>query len=76
MTTAVMLQDQLAELRMMIDLDDPEHIEVEVAFAAMVEEIMHEAEFRPKSRSIRKNSAVRLTGPSSPHRLPDLPGPP
>jgi hypothetical protein len=44
MPTATMLRSQLTELRMMVDRDDPVQIEAEAAFAAMVAEIIHEAE--------------------------------
>jgi hypothetical protein len=43
MPTPIMLQNQLAELRMLIDRDDPVHVEAEAAFAAMVAKIVREA---------------------------------
>jgi hypothetical protein len=41
-----MLQNQLAELRMLIDRDDPVHLEAEAAFAAMVAQITREADLK------------------------------
>jgi hypothetical protein len=38
------LRDQFAELRIMIDCNDPAHVEAETAFAAMVTEITRQAE--------------------------------
>jgi hypothetical protein len=44
MPTPAMLQHQLAELRMLIDRNDPVHVEAEAAFAAMVAMVVHEAQ--------------------------------
>jgi hypothetical protein len=43
MTTMLQMQDQLAEIRMLMDRDDPMHVEAEAAFAVMIAEIMHGA---------------------------------
>lgn len=59
MPTTVMLQDQLAELRMLIDRNDPAHLEAETAFTAMVAKIMREAEM---AESISKLDAEQMTG--------------
>jgi hypothetical protein len=67
MTTAVMLRDQLAELRMMVDRNDPAHVEAEATFAAMVTEILSDTEFDPKDRSLGKNPARSGALPSMPH---------
>ena len=50
MTTTLQMQDQLAEIRMLMDRDDPVHVEAEAAFAAMIANIMHDAD-------IAKNAA-------------------
>jgi hypothetical protein len=63
-----MLRDQLAELRMMVDRNDPAHVEAEATFAAMVAEILGEAGFGPKGRSLRKN-------PAGSGALPKMPRP-
>ena len=44
MSTTVMLLDQLAELRMMIDRGNPVHVEAEVAFSAMVRELTRDGD--------------------------------
>jgi hypothetical protein len=44
MPTATTLRNQLAELGMMVDRDDPVQIEAEAAFAARVAAIIREAE--------------------------------
>jgi hypothetical protein len=44
MPTAAMLQEQLAELRMVMDPDNPAHVEAEAAFAAIVSKLIREAE--------------------------------
>jgi hypothetical protein len=44
MPIATMLRNQLAELRMAFDRDDPVQVEAEVAFSARVAAIIHEAE--------------------------------
>lgn len=48
MATVAMLRDQLAELRMMIDHNDPVHVETEAAFAAIVAKIVHQTEIGPR----------------------------
>ena len=63
MATVPMLRDQLAELRIMINHNDPAHVEAEAAFAAMVAEIMHQAEIGPSSGFARAmRSTVRPKG--------------
>ncbi|HEY7552641.1 MAG TPA: hypothetical protein VH913_24350 [Hyphomicrobiaceae bacterium] len=58
MSTAVMLRDQLSELRMVIDHDDPAHVAAEAAFAAMVAEIMQAADIGPRNRGVSTNADV------------------
>ena len=69
MTTAVMLRDQLAELRMMVDRNDPAHVEAEATFAAMVAEILDDAEFGPKDCSLGTNPARSGALPKMPRPI-------
>ena len=53
MATLLTMQDQLAMLRMVIDRQDPVHVEAEAGFAAMVAKATHEVEISPGDHSIR-----------------------
>ena len=59
MATLPMLRDQLAELCIMIDRNDPAHVGAEATFEAMVREITHQAKISRRRGFTRVKPPMR-----------------